>query len=50
MGMGVCLLMFFKQRKIWACSAIIIIFFFGCTGSSFWHSGLVIPWMWDLVS
>ena len=28
MGVGVCLLMFFKQRKIWACSAIIIIFFF----------------------
>ena len=28
MGVGVCLLMFFKQRKIWACSVIIIIFFF----------------------
>lgn len=30
MGVGVCLLIcFFKQRKIWACSTVIIIFFGG---------------------
>ena len=35
MGVGVCLLMFFKQRKIWACSAIIIIFFLAALGLLF---------------